>query len=133
VLVGCGKVLGSGTHMTVTRQAVQRVVNDLEAKLIRVLPNPDHRSSPLLDLTSDGRTSLNRITVGVRAFNASLTPATNHAQLAQARETLRNSHRSNDRRLRPAGQIRSWSGRQIDSAARPSGQPASTCSRRMSA
>jgi DNA-binding MarR family transcriptional regulator len=77
-------------RLGITRQAVQRVVNDLvTARLLRLIPNPDHRNSPLLELTEDGRQSLERITTRAYAFNSSFAPAVTAAQLAQARATLR--------------------------------------------
>lgn len=42
-------------HLGHPRQVVQRAVNRLlELKLIRKLPNPDHKTSPLLEATTQG-------------------------------------------------------------------------------
>lgn len=42
-------------RLGLTRQSVQRVVNDLEgAGLVRLEPNPDHVRSPLVTLTAEG-------------------------------------------------------------------------------
>lgn len=43
-------------RLGLTRQSVQRVVNDLaEAGFVSLEPNPDHRRSLLVRLTADGR------------------------------------------------------------------------------
>ncbi len=43
-------------RMGLTRQAVQRIANQLtEDGLAKFVENPDHRSSPILELTDDGR------------------------------------------------------------------------------
>ena len=50
-------------RLGVTRQAVQRVANELVASgLAEFLDNPDHRTSPLLSLTPEGRGTLSAIT-----------------------------------------------------------------------
>ena len=42
-------------HLGHSRQVIQRAANQLlELKLIRKLPNPDHKTSPLLEATSKG-------------------------------------------------------------------------------
>ena len=49
-------------RLGVTRQAVQRVANELvDDLLVELAPNPDHRTSPLCRLTGDGRRILARI------------------------------------------------------------------------
>lgn len=46
-------------RLGVSRQNVQRVTNDLvEAGLADLAPNPDHRTSPLVQLTGDGERTL---------------------------------------------------------------------------
>lgn len=76
-------------RLGITRQGVQRVANDLvEAKLVRLVPNPDHRSSPLLELTPGGQETLERITERARAFHATLIPSVDARSLAQTRQVL---------------------------------------------
>lgn len=42
--------------MGLSRQAIQRIVNDLRADdVVCLLPNPSHKRSPLVDLTEKGR------------------------------------------------------------------------------
>ncbi|WP_431233534.1 MarR family transcriptional regulator [Mycolicibacterium psychrotolerans] len=49
-------------RLGVTRQAVQRVANELvDDLLVELASNPDHRTSPLCRLTDDGRRILARI------------------------------------------------------------------------
>jgi DNA-binding MarR family transcriptional regulator len=50
-------------RLGLTRQGVQRVANDLVAAgLAELIPNPDHRTSPLLAPTGNGRGVLQAIT-----------------------------------------------------------------------
>ncbi|MFB8247597.1 MarR family winged helix-turn-helix transcriptional regulator [Streptomyces sp. NPDC055952] len=50
-------------RLGVSRQAVQRVVNDLlDDALVASEPHPDHRTSPLLTVTEAGRRVLDGIT-----------------------------------------------------------------------
>lgn len=52
-------VPAAARRLGVTRQAVQRVANDLVAEgLADFTTNPEHRTSPILRLTSTGRASL---------------------------------------------------------------------------
>jgi DNA-binding MarR family transcriptional regulator len=78
-------------RLGVSRQAVQRVANDLvDAALIEFTANPDHRTSPLLALTPAGRTTLERITA--RADDHLIRPlaqALGQRAVADARQTLR--------------------------------------------
>lgn len=49
-------------RLGLARQSVQRVVNDLVAAgLVRLEDNPDHRRSPLVLLTRDGRAMLEEL------------------------------------------------------------------------
>lgn len=49
-------------NMGLTRQAVQRVANDLaDAGLVRFAENPDHRRAKLVVLTDTGRSALDEI------------------------------------------------------------------------
>ena len=76
-------------RLGVTRQGVQRVVNDLVAAgLLHTVANPDHRSSPLLELTPEGSACLDRITARARDFHATLAPAFDLGQVAEIRKAL---------------------------------------------
>ena len=56
--------------MGISRQAVQRVANDLVTDgLAEFTPNPDHRTSPLLALTDAGDGALATITRAAARFN----------------------------------------------------------------
>lgn len=57
-------------RLGVTRQAVQRVANDLVGDgLVELDTNPDHRTSPMLTLTDRGRRVLARINTFAAAEN----------------------------------------------------------------
>jgi DNA-binding MarR family transcriptional regulator len=56
-------VPSAARRLGISRQAVQRTANELvDDGLARLTPNPDHRTSPLLELTEAGREVLARIT-----------------------------------------------------------------------
>jgi DNA-binding MarR family transcriptional regulator len=60
-------------RLGVSRQNVQRVVNDLVAEgLATYQPNPDHKASPLVTLTKTGAQSLERINTAVEADHEQL-------------------------------------------------------------
>ncbi|MEU9112691.1 MarR family transcriptional regulator [Streptomyces sp. NPDC048483] len=82
-------VAQAARRLGVARQGVQRIANDLVGEeLAAFRTNPDHRSSPLLELTASGHRILNKITDRAtemhRAMAADLTPA----ELAAARALL---------------------------------------------
>ncbi|MCV7347875.1 MarR family winged helix-turn-helix transcriptional regulator [Mycolicibacterium rhodesiae] len=63
-------------RLGVTRQAVQRVANELvDDLLVELASNPDHRTSPLCRLTGDGRRILARINKIAEVENRRLTQA----------------------------------------------------------
>ena len=63
-------------RLGITRQAVQRVINDLLAqRLVAQVANPDHRTSPLIGLTDDGTATLDRLTARARAYNLAVADA----------------------------------------------------------
>ncbi|MFJ9469442.1 MarR family winged helix-turn-helix transcriptional regulator [Streptomyces caniferus] len=71
------------------RQGVQRVANDLTgARLAEFVANPDHRTSPLLALTPEGRTTLHRITARAEAAHRVITAKLPDGDLAAARTLL---------------------------------------------
>jgi DNA-binding MarR family transcriptional regulator len=60
-------------RLGVSRQNVQRVANDLAAAgMATFRQNPDHKSSPLLDLTPAGRRALDRINTAAAGYNQAL-------------------------------------------------------------
>lgn len=77
-------------RLGVSRQNEQRVVNDLiDAGLAELVPNPDHRTSPLTRLTPQGKQALDGINEAAAksmdAIEADLTPA----KIVQLRKLLR--------------------------------------------
>ncbi|MEV6997771.1 MarR family winged helix-turn-helix transcriptional regulator [Streptomyces sp. NPDC093982] len=91
--------VASGTPLTVAqaarrlgvaRQGVQRLANDLaNESLIAFRLNPDHRSSPLLELTPTGRRVLDGITVRAAEAHRRLAADIPADEIAAARELLR--------------------------------------------
>lgn len=89
----------SGTRMSVpqiarrlglTRQAVQRIADLLVGEsLASFVDNPDHKSSPHLVLTKDGRDTLARLTRLARANNEGLAAKFATVDLAALRRDLR--------------------------------------------
>lgn len=56
-------VPAAARRLGISRQAVQRTVNELVADgLVRTAPNPDHRTAALVELTDVGRDRLARMT-----------------------------------------------------------------------
>jgi DNA-binding MarR family transcriptional regulator len=77
-------------RLGVSRQNEQRVVNDLiDGGLAELVPNPDHRTSPLIRLTHEGNRALEGInqaaTQSNDAIEADLTPT----KVTQLRKLLR--------------------------------------------
>ncbi len=63
-------VPAAARRLGVTRQAVQRVANDLVAEgLADFTANPEHRTSPVLGLTSKGRVALAAMNRRARTAN----------------------------------------------------------------
>lgn len=55
-------VAGSARRLGLTRQAVQRVVDDLvDAGQVELRPNPDHARAPLVELTAQGQGTLDAL------------------------------------------------------------------------
>ncbi|GES28675.1 MarR family winged helix-turn-helix transcriptional regulator [Streptomyces angustmyceticus] len=76
-------------RLGIARQGVQRVANDLtDADLAEFLPNPDHRTSPLLALTSEGHTTLRRITARAEAAHRVIAPKLPEEDLSGVRALL---------------------------------------------
>ncbi|MFE5891100.1 MarR family winged helix-turn-helix transcriptional regulator [Streptomyces sp. NPDC056462] len=91
--------VASGTPLTVAqaarrlgvaRQGVQRLANDLASEsLVDFRPNPEHRSSPLLELTPTGRRVLDEITVRAAEVHRRLAADIPADEITAARELLR--------------------------------------------
>ncbi|WP_328538221.1 MarR family winged helix-turn-helix transcriptional regulator [Streptomyces sp. NBC_00344] len=82
-------VAQAARRLGITRQGVQRVANDLvRENLAAFLPNPDHRGSPLLALTPDGRRTLERITARADDVHRTLTSGIAPNEIAGARALL---------------------------------------------
>ncbi|MGW3629723.1 MarR family winged helix-turn-helix transcriptional regulator [Streptomyces sp. NPDC005122] len=83
-------VAQSARRLGVTRQGVQRVANDLVAEgLAAFRPNPDHRGSPLLALTTDGHRVLDGITARAGEVHRTLAADIPPEEIAGARTALR--------------------------------------------
>lgn len=83
-------VAQAARRLGVTRQGVQRVANDLiEEQLAVTGPNPDHRNSPLLQLTSEGTATLARINDRAEELNATIAAQLSATTVTRARQALR--------------------------------------------
>lgn len=83
-------VARAARRLGITRQAVQRVGNDLVAEgLAEYADNPDHRTSPLLILTERGRRTLSAINRRAAADHRVLTDAVGSATIAETRAGVR--------------------------------------------
>lgn len=77
-------------RLGVTRQGVQRVANDLMgAGLAEFQSNPDHRTSPLLALTGNGRAVLGGITESAVVVNDRLAMSLGSDALQATRDGIR--------------------------------------------
>ncbi|MFD8545407.1 MarR family winged helix-turn-helix transcriptional regulator [Streptomyces sp. NPDC059649] len=77
-------------RLGVSRQNVQRVANDLaDLGHLTFEPNPDHRGSPLLVPTSEGRRALSRVTARAAAVHRALAPALPASAVTGTRAFLR--------------------------------------------
>jgi DNA-binding MarR family transcriptional regulator len=80
----------AGRRLGVTRQAVQRVANELvDDGLVELISNPDHRTSPLLRPTVDGQWVLARINKFAAVENKRLTQALGADVVRTTRQSLR--------------------------------------------
>lgn len=83
-------VPGAARRLGVARQNVQRIANDLAKDgLACFVPNPDHRTSPLLTLTPDGRGVLAAITEQAHATHRRIAALMPEADLVAVRTALR--------------------------------------------
>jgi DNA-binding MarR family transcriptional regulator len=86
---GTWTVPAAANRLGITRQAVQRVADDLVADgRARYVDNPAHRRSPLLELTTAGRGTLVAITEDARRTNEPLLAHLTHDDLEHARGVL---------------------------------------------
>ena len=77
-------------RLGVSRQNEQRVVRDLiDGGLVELAPNPDHKTSPLAQLTPRGRDALDGINVAAGESNDAIEADLTPAQIAQLRKLLR--------------------------------------------
>jgi DNA-binding MarR family transcriptional regulator len=85
-------VAAAARRLGLSRQAVQRVVNDLlESGHLSARPDPDDRRAPLVTLTDEGRRTLRRLYDGSDTDRADLLgrAGVRPEELHQARTTLR--------------------------------------------
>jgi DNA-binding MarR family transcriptional regulator len=77
-------------RLGVSRQNVQRVANDLVALGHAVyMPNPDHRSSPLLTLTARGRKVLAEVTARAATVHHTIFARLSEDEIRRSRAFLR--------------------------------------------
>jgi DNA-binding MarR family transcriptional regulator len=83
-------VAQAARRLGITRQAVQRVANELAADgLAEFAENPEHRTSRLLTLTESGRKTLAEITQAASVFNRQLAEALGDREMTAARRSVR--------------------------------------------
>lgn len=77
-------------RLGVSRQNEQRVVNDLiDGGLAELVPNPDHRTSPLIRLTPNGQRALDGINRAATESNDAIEDDLTPAKVANLRKLLR--------------------------------------------
>ncbi|MFD7613091.1 MarR family winged helix-turn-helix transcriptional regulator [Streptomyces sp. NPDC059828] len=83
-------VAQAARRLGVARQGVQRIANDLVSEGLAAFgTNPDHRSSPLLELTSAGRQVLSEITARATEVHRLLAVDLPVSEITSARDLLR--------------------------------------------
>ncbi|MFJ3310840.1 MarR family winged helix-turn-helix transcriptional regulator [Streptomyces sp. NPDC086549] len=88
-------VPSAARRLGVARQNVQRIANELTKDgLAAFTANPDHRTSPLLTLTPDGRRALEAISARAYASHRRIAARMPEADLATVRTLLRNLTRA---------------------------------------
>jgi DNA-binding MarR family transcriptional regulator len=76
-------------RLGVTRQSVQRVVDELMADELAVsMPNPDHRTSPIIELTSTGQAVLDDINRAADVAHRRMLKSFGPAEVAELRRLL---------------------------------------------
>lgn len=77
-------------RLGLARQSVQRTADHLgDMSLVRFVPNPDHKRSTLVELTSAGRSALDKINAAAEAFHDDITRKVDARALVQAERFLR--------------------------------------------
>ncbi len=77
-------------RLGVTRQSVQRLANELaDEGLLSFVENPDHRTSPLVRLTDQGRAVLDEINAAGAVFNTAILEGLGPNRVRELRELLR--------------------------------------------
>ncbi|MET0908133.1 MAG: MarR family winged helix-turn-helix transcriptional regulator [Ilumatobacteraceae bacterium] len=77
-------------RLGVSRQAVQRVADDLDAEgLVRYVPNPHHQRSAMLELTPHGTDALAKITTAANRWQSVIASDLDPSTLQQTRQVLR--------------------------------------------
>jgi DNA-binding MarR family transcriptional regulator len=95
---GTWTVPHAARRLGLTRQAVQRVADDLRAAgLVRTERNPNHQRSPLIVLTDAGREALAAITHEAVSWDARVFADLDAADLAAAQRVLRAIIAADDR------------------------------------
>lgn len=83
-------VPSAARRLGISRQAVQRVANDLVRDgLASFQPNRDHRTSPLLELMPHGQDVLTRITARAHEARHGVTDGIEPSELASTRDVVR--------------------------------------------
>lgn len=73
------------------RQSVQRTVDQLARDgLVHYIPNPDHKASPLVELTAAGTDTLARLTKAAAKWHNKIAAGVDPEGLAVALQTIRN-------------------------------------------
>ena len=76
-------------RLGVSRQHTLRLTNDLAREgLVELVPNPDHKTSPLIELTADGRETLAEINTAAGESNRALLRELSGEDVAQLRSLL---------------------------------------------
>lgn len=79
-----------GRRLGVTRQNIQRLANELAAEgLVVFADNPDHRTSPLVRLTDQGRAALDELNAAGTALNTAVLDDLGPDRIRQLRDLLR--------------------------------------------
>lgn len=93
-------------NMGLSRQAVQRLVDDMRAEgLVRLDPNPHHRRAALVVMTEAGRAAFAAATARQRAWADRLSEGLRPEAIAAAAELLRDLQRRLDERAADRDEI----------------------------
>ena len=85
-------------RMGLSRQGVQRIVNDLVAlDMIQLLPNQDHKRAPLVVLSRKGRDAISEVNVVQAQWVNEIAEGLSERSLAQSLKSLQKIRESTDR------------------------------------